>query len=157
MSLPNEPTPPDEAAQALEQLRSLPSLEDTKTQVQAVMDEIISASIRVIPAMVWNTQANAVGSGCLAPYDQTGGKSYHLPNHYARADVSEADWAKILQAAQRAAAKLDATEVQIMKDEPGDRDVRFYGPARISIGIGYGGNLGISGYTGCRLPADQKS
>jgi hypothetical protein len=152
VSLPNQPTPPDKAAQALDQLKSLPSLEETKTQVQAAMDDIIAAANRVIPALAWQTQDNGAGSGCLRPYDQTGGESYYLPNRYATADVSEADWAKILQAAQQAAAELDATEVQVMKDQPGEHDVGFYGPAGIFIKISYSVNLVVSGYTGCRLP-----
>ncbi|MBS4730124.1 hypothetical protein MSM1_17895 [Mycobacterium sp. SM1] len=63
---------------------------------------------------------------------------------------------KILEAAKEAAAKLDATESQVMQDKPGDHDVRLYGPARISIGIGFQKSLVVTGYTGCRLPRDKK-
>ncbi|WP_367141374.1 LppA family lipoprotein [Mycobacterium sp.] len=37
-----------------------------------------------------------------------------------------------------------------------DHDVRFYGPTGISIGVGYRGNLVVSGSTGCRLPRERK-
>jgi len=154
---PYEPTPPSDAAKALEVLKTLPSLEDTQARVQAAMNEITSAASKVIPAITWETAENADTGNCERPYEQTDGKDYFLPilaaNHVT---VTEQDWAKILEAAKEAAAKLDATESQVMQDKPGDHDVRFYGPARLSIGIGYQHSLVVTGYTGCRLPRDKK-
>ncbi|MBX9639094.1 MAG: LppA family lipoprotein, partial [Mycobacteriaceae bacterium] len=70
--------------------------------------------------------------------------------------VSEQNWAAIVEAAKASAAKLDATDVQVIRDQPADRDVWFSGPTGIFIKIGYAGNLGVSGFTGCRLPRDKK-
>ena len=41
---PYEPTPPAESASALETLKSLPSLEDTQTQLQSAIDQIASTA-----------------------------------------------------------------------------------------------------------------
>lgn len=58
--------------------------------------------------------------------------------------------------ARAAVAKLGATDIQTMHDQPGNHDVGFYGPARLFIKLGYQGNLGISSYTGCRLPVERR-
>jgi hypothetical protein len=72
------------------------------------------------------------------------------------ADISEADWVTILAAAKVSAAKLGATDEQVMQDGPSNHDVGFLGPAGTFIKIGYQGNLCISAFTGCRLPQDKK-
>jgi hypothetical protein len=68
------------------------------------------------------------------------------------AAVSEAQWASIMAAATASAAKIGATKVQVMQDSPGHHDVSFNGPTGMFVKLGYAGNLGVSGYTGCRLP-----
>jgi len=154
---PYPPTPPTVADKALEVLKSLPSFEDTKTQVQNAMNEITTAASHLIPSITWETLDEGSGGNCERPYEQTDGKRYFLPDEIAEnVDVSEQNWAKIQQAAKKAAAKLEATEIQVMKDQPGDHDVGFYGPTGIFIKVGYRGNLVVSGYTGCRLPHDKK-
>lgn len=157
MKQPYEPTPPDDAAKALEVLKSLPSLEDTKGQVQAAMNEITTAASQLIPAINWETLDEGSGLGCQRPYEQSDGQGYLLPDEVAvRVPVSEQQWAQIQEAAKQSAAKLEATEIQVMQDRPGNHDVGFYGPTGIFIKVGYRGNLVVSGYTGCRLPRDKK-
>jgi hypothetical protein len=154
---PNAPTPPTDAAKALEVLRSLPSLEDTQTQVQAAITEITAATSKLIPAITWETPHEGSGLGCQQPYEQTDGRGYFLPDEVAaNVPVSEQQWATIQEAAKQAAAKLDATDMQVMQNNPGNHDVGFYGPSGIFIKVGYKGNLVVSGYTGCRLPRDKK-
>ncbi len=93
VSQPNPPTPSTEATKALDQLKSLPSLEDTTTQVQAAIDEITTAASKVIPGIVWTTAGNEDTGNCEAPYEQTDGKRYFLPNRVAdNAAVSEQQW-----------------------------------------------------------------
>jgi Lipoprotein confined to pathogenic Mycobacterium len=119
--------------------------------------QITTAASQLIPTITWETPQEGSGDNCERPYEQTDGKRYFLPNEVAaKVDVSESNWAKIQQAAKDAAAKLDATEVQVMKDQPGNHDVGFYGPTGLFIKVSYGGNLVIGGYTGCRLPRDKK-
>lgn len=157
VSQPYEPTPPSATAKALEVLKSLPSLEETKTQVQAAITQITTATSQLIPKIKWETADNADTGNCSKPYDQSDGRSAFLPNEFAEnVDVSEPNWAKIEQAAKDAAAKLGATETQTMKNQPGNHDVGFYGPTGLFIKVSYGGNLVVAGYTGCRLPRDPQ-
>lgn len=157
MKQPYERTPPTVAAKANDVLKSLPSFEDTKGQVQTAITQITAAASQLIPTITWQTPQEGSGDNCERPYEQTDGKRYFLPNEVAsNVDVSEANWARIQQAAKEAAAKLDATDVQVMKDQPGNHDVGFYGPTGLFIKVGYRGNLVISGYTGCRLPRAKK-
>ena len=157
MEQPYAPTPSTDATQALEQLKALPSFEDTKTQVQAAVDEITDAASQLISSIIWQTPHEGSSGNCSQPYEQTDGKDYYLPDLVAaRVPVSEEDWAQILQVAKDSAARIGATDVQVIHDQPGNHDVWFSGPTGIFIKIGYQGNLVVSGYTGCRLPQDKK-
>jgi len=152
---PYEPTPPSTAAEALESLKSLPSFEDTQARVQDAMNEIVRAATDLIPSIAWQTADNADTGKCPKPYDQSDGRSSYLANRFAEdLSISEEQWAGIQQAARAAAARIDATEVQVMHDGPGDHDVGFYGPAGVFVKVSYAGNLVVAGYTGCRLPSD---
>jgi hypothetical protein len=154
---PYEPTSPTVATKAVEALKSLPSFEDTQTQIQAAITQITATVSQLIPTITWETPQEGSGDNCERPYEQTDGKRYFLPNEVAaNVDVSEANWAKIQDAAKDAAAKLEATEMQVMKNQPGNHDVGFYGPTGLFIKVGYRGNLVVSGYTGCRLPREKK-
>lgn len=154
----HEPTPSTtDAAKALAALKSLPSFEDTQIQVRAAMTEITSATSKLIPSITWETPHEGSGLGCERPYDQTDGRGYFLPDEVAaNVPVSEQQWATIQETAKQAAAKIDATDMQVMHDNPGNHDVGFYGPTGIFIKVGYRGNIVVSGYTGCRLPRDKK-
>ena len=157
VSQPYPPTPSTEATKALDQLKSLPSLEDTTGRVQAAIDEITTTASRAMPAIVWTTASNEDSGNCEAPYEQTDGKRHFLPNHVAEnVVVSEQQWTDLLQVAKDAVAKLDATDVQVMQDQPGKHDVWFTGPAGVFIKFSYKGNMVVSGYTGCRLPHEKK-
>lgn len=150
---PYEPTPPAESASALETLKSLPSLEDTQTQLQSAIDQIASTASAIAPGITWKTADNEDSGGCQHPYEQSPGVSRFLPNRIGvNALVSEQQWAAIQDAAKAAAATVQATEIQAMQDSPGNHDVGFYGPAGLFLKVSYGGNLVIAGYTGCRLP-----
>nr|WP_221218799.1 MULTISPECIES: LppA family lipoprotein [unclassified Mycolicibacterium] len=153
---PYEPTPSTDTTKAVTDLTALPSFEDTQTQAQAAVNEIASAVTALIPAAHFEDLHGGTTDNCERPYEQTGGKRYFLPDRVAaNVAVSEGDWVKIQQAAKTVAAKLGATDIQTMQDQPGHHDVGFYGPAGLFVKVGYQGNLGISGYTGCRLPADK--
>jgi hypothetical protein len=154
---PDAPTPPTAAANALEELKTLPSLEETTQQVQAAIDEITAAASRAVPDISWETAGNEDTGNCEKPYEQTDGKRYFLPNRLAQdIAVSEQEWAGLLKVAKGAAARLGATDIQVMQDQPGKHDVWFTGPTGLSIKFSYKGNMVVSGYTGCRLPQDKK-
>ncbi|MEU9805404.1 LppA family lipoprotein [Mycobacterium sp. NPDC050853] len=160
VNTPYEPTPPDESAKALQELKTLPSLEDTKTQLQDTIESITTAASKTLATTnTWSNQDNGETAGCsnLKPYDQSDGRSWYAPNAVAAGvSVSEDDWPKILEVTKTAAAKLGATTPHVFQDKPGNHDARFYGPAGLYIRLGYAGNLSVGGYTGCRLPAAKK-
>ena len=154
---PSPPAPPSQGTQALDELKSLPSLEDTAKEVQGAVDEISSAASKAIPGIVWETAPNADTGNCEAPYEQTDGKRKFLPNRFAQGvTISEQTWDGLLQVAKDTAARLGATDVQVMQDQPGKHDVWFTGPTGLFIKFSYKGNMVISGYTGCRLPQSKK-
>jgi Lipoprotein confined to pathogenic Mycobacterium len=154
---PYEPTPSTDATKALQELKSLPSLEDAKNQVQGAIDEITTAASAAIPTAKWETADNADTGNCEQPYEQTDGKRAFLPNRIApNVVVSEQNWASIVRVATDSAAKVGATDVQVMHDQPGNHDVWFSGPAGMFIKVSYQGNMVVAGYTGCRLPRDKK-
>lgn len=150
---PYAPTPPEVAATALQIVQSLPSIEETRQQLEAAITEIKSTAGRLIPSISWESLNGYSDGSCLRPYEQTNGHSVFLPDEVGgEVRVSEQHWAEILEAAKQAAAKLGATDSQAMKDGPGSHDVGFHGPAGLFIKVAYGGNLVVSGFTGCRLP-----
>lgn len=157
MSNPYEPTPPDESAKALQELKTFPSLEDTKAQLQKAIESIKASAEERIPNIVWTEHDKGAKAGCFKPYDQSDGQSLYLPNAVAdNIVISEDDWTAMLTAARNAASQLGALNSQVMQDQPGNHDVRFYGAAGIALGIGFQKSLVITGYTGCRLPAVKK-
>ena len=157
MNQPSPKTPPGHSANALQQLQALPSLEDTTAQVQAAMDQITTGATAVVPTATWQTATNADTNTCDPPYDHTDGRTYFLPNRIsANIAVSEQNWADILRVAKDSAAKIGATDVQVMKNSPGDHDVWFSGPTGTFIKVSYGGNLVVAANTGCRLPRGKK-
>ncbi|SLI42299.1 lipoprotein LppV [Mycobacteroides abscessus subsp. bolletii] len=150
-------TSPTEATKAEATLASLPSLEETKEQVQNAINEIISTASNLNPEISWRQSNNADSGGCLPPYDTTKGQTAFLPNSIAaNANISEAQWTNIFEAAKASAAKIGATEVQVYHDSPGNHDVRYSSNTGTFIKVGYAGNLIISGSTGCRLSAHKK-
>lgn len=154
---PQPPTPSAAATPTADELQSLPSLEETASQVRAVMTEITDAASKLDPTITWLPLHGDERGNCEAPYQSGDGKRLFLPDQVAEgAHVSEAHWVMILAAATTAAAKIGATDVQVMKDQSGNHDVWFTGPAGISVKTAYHGNLVVSGYTGCRLPSDKK-
>ncbi|WP_433204868.1 LppA family lipoprotein [Nocardia sp. CA-107356] len=153
---PYAPTPPSESNKALVKLLDLPSLEDTQRQVQAAVDQIVSAASSLMPGIAWAPKHGTTSAGCPPPYEGLGGELMYLPDQVSTdIPVSEQDWAKIYQIAHDTASKLGTTGVEINKNAPGNHDVRFFNDTGTAIILSYQGNLVISGDTGCRLPKDK--
>ncbi len=152
------PTPSTDPARATQRLSSLPSLEDTRFQLESAISDITSAATREVPHIVWTTATNADSGSCPAPYDQTDGQSAYLANRVAeQVSVSDRQWSDLLQVARAAATKVGATDEQVMEDKPGKHDVWFSGPAGLFLKFSYKGNMVVAGYTGCRLPGGRSS
>lgn len=156
MTNPYEPTPPGPATEAQQKLESLPSLDTTKAQVQAAVEEITSAATGLIPAMTWEKQGNGETGNCERPYDQSDGQRSFLPKYVSDMPVPEENWQQIYELVKRVAATLGATESQVYQDRPGKHDVRFYNDTGTAIQVATQKATLIAGYTGCRLPAPKK-
>jgi hypothetical protein len=84
-------------------------------------------------SLTWEAPHEGAGDQCEQPFEQTDGQRIFLPDDVvANVSVSEEDWAKIRQVAKDAAAEIDATDVQVMHDQPGNHDVWFSGPPEYS-------------------------
>ena len=151
------PTTSETTAMALEQLRGLPSLEDTTAAVRTAVDQIAAEAVRLVPGLRWADPQPDATEACGKPYEQTGGQHTALAERVAaEAAVSPQQWAQIEQAARRAAANAGAPTAMMVPPPPGGRSATFIGQAGMSITVGYTGALTITGQTGCRLPAEAK-
>ena len=168
-------TSPEETADALEQLQILPSLEETKAQMQSAFDEIIAEAGHTIPGIVWEP-ATTIGyeTACSPPYEQTGGSRYRFPSYQARVEIFQHDWDAFMTAAYPVSAKIGASDVDGWSREAptstpspeeldsgvkvGPDDVTFTGPAHMvftfRIEHSDGDTLWVGGATGCRLPGE---
>lgn len=148
---------PNTAAEMNVTLMALPSLEETKRQLQGAIDEISTAATQIVPGIRFTDYHGESGQKCDGPYADTAARSRYLPDRAGEgAKVSEEQWARIAEAARAAAAKAGATDVQVLKDSPGDHDVWFTGPGGSAIKLSYQVNLVITGYTGCRLLEEDR-
>ncbi|OBI81120.1 LppA family lipoprotein [Mycobacterium sp. E740] len=153
MNQPDQPTPSTDAAHAAEELRALPSFEETTSKLDSALNSITAAASQRVGSIVWVNGTNEDTGSCPAPYDKSDGMSAYLPNRIAEnVVVSEDDWRHVLGVAKDSAATVGATDVQTLKDGPRNHDVWFTGTAGVFIKVSYKGNLVVSGYTGCRLP-----
>jgi hypothetical protein len=142
------------AAQARTEIAALPSLEDTKTQLTGAVDQIVTAVKAVLPKAVWDDGGNETTTSCNSSYADTDGKMWFAPNRVVpEVPLRPEKWDTIAAAAREAAGRIGATEVQVERDLPTNRNVWFRGPAGMAIQLAYQGNLVIAGTTGCRLPA----
>lgn len=61
-------------------------------QVENVVAEIQAAASQVVPSLESQSRNGESGANCMAPYEQTDGKSLYWSNKVAAgADISEAD------------------------------------------------------------------
>lgn len=138
--------------EATAELNKLPSLEQATRDLQAAVDQIMAAINGIVPGLSWGASKMASLGGCPPPYDRTDGQNQILDGHYAHAPgLTGEQWSKIVDAAKAKAATVGATTMQVMRDDPNERDVVFTAPDRTEIQIGYRGNIAISAQTACRL------
>ncbi|MDM2429419.1 lipoprotein LppV [Mycobacteroides abscessus subsp. massiliense] len=150
------PTPPTEAAKALEELKTLPSLEETKARIQAAVDEIIATTTQLVPSLKWQRFDDGETGNCESPYDQSEGKRVFLPKYVSEVPVPEENWNQVYEIARKTAAEIGATKSDALQDIPGKHDFRFYNDTGTAIRIGSQKTAMVAGYTGCRLPAAKK-
>lgn len=150
------PTTPDQATQATENLKTLPSLEDTEAQVRAIIEQIGARVSAIAPSLTWRWHHEPSQGNCSPPFDKSHGQIILMAKYISDTPIPEEAWAQIFAIARDAAIELGTTRMEVFKDAPGDHDVRFYNETGTAIRIGTLKAALISGATGCRLPRDKK-
>lgn len=151
-------SPGPSADEARQHLSTLPSLEETKVQLQMVFDQIARAADQIAPGGRWRLGDNQSTGGCPGEYDKVGAQLYYPPMRVGEGfALTGEQWSQIEAAARSAAAGVGATTATLMANQPDHHDVSFSGPGGIEIEVAYQGNLVISGSTGCRLPVAARN
>jgi hypothetical protein len=153
MNNPYQPTDPTRASQAATSLQSLPTLEDTLTQVTSTIERAGQQISAVVPTMVFAWHRDPSRAGCSPPYEQSDGQEILLANYLANMPIPEENWKQVYDIATQAANTLGATAVTVFKDAPNDHDVQFSSETGTTFRLASEKLALLSGSTGCRLPA----
>jgi hypothetical protein len=86
---PYQSTPPTVADKALEVLKSLPSFEDTQSQVQAAIGQITAAASQLIPTINWETLNRAQASAVSDPTNKPTGRDICCRTKSQRTSMSQ--------------------------------------------------------------------
>ncbi|NLE78445.1 MAG: hypothetical protein GX610_02515 [Rhodococcus sp.] len=151
-SNPYEKTGAEDTAAAAQRLTELPTLEATEAHAHRVVEELSAYITSLVPALQWEWTRSRSESNCRRPYDQTDGRMVSLPNYVAKGSIPDHVWPQAVQRARELATELGNTGVETFRDEPGNRDVRFYGPEGTALRFLSMDNTVIRADTGCRLP-----
>lgn len=135
------------------ELRSQPSLEETERLLNDTVGQIADAATGIVETLRWEQLRERSEGTCGHDYRDTGGLKVFMPNIRADQPVPEKDWPRVLKVARDIARQAGITEMQVLSDVPGNRNVWLYGENGNAITIGYRGATVVSGRTGCRLPA----
>ncbi|MFH5208791.1 LppA family lipoprotein [Antrihabitans spumae] len=114
---------------------------------------IAEAATALVPSLIWRPNRERSQYSCASEYEDTGSRWVSTPHTVSDVPIPNADWPKVLQAARDIAREAGITEVQVLSDVPGNRNVRLYGNDGNTITIGSLKASVISADTGCRLPA----
>ncbi len=147
------PSGEGETTRAAQRLTELPSLEATQAQLTSVVEQLGAYIATLVPGIQWRWNREQSRSGCARPYDRTGGANLYLRNYLGDKPIPAEVWPRVVDRARELAATLGATGAQTFRDDPGNKDARFYSPEGTAISLGYQVNTVIAADTGCRLPA----
>lgn len=153
---PYQKSGPEETAGAAEKLVSLPSLEDTETQVRQAVEELGAHVSSLVPGLTWRWIRSRSSADCDPPYDQTQGQQVRLQFYSASRGIPDEVWPQVRDRARELAARVGATESEKFANEPGHHNVRFFSREGTAFQVGSQGAV-ITSNTGCRLPAAMKS
>lgn len=155
VSNPYQPTDPTRASQAAAALTSLPTLEDTKAQMAAVIEQVGQQISAIAPVVTFTWRHEEGRAGCSPPYEQSDGKEILMPSYVSDVPIPEQNWRQAYDIALQAAKTLNASTVTIFKDALNDHDVQFSSDTGTVLRLGSQRAALVTGSTGCRLPADK--
>jgi hypothetical protein len=150
---PYQPTDPTDASQAAAQLQSLPSLEDTKEQMMALIQHVGEQISAAVPIVAFSWRLEPSRAGCRPPYEQSDGQEILLAKYVSDVPIPEQQWKQAYDIAAQAASSIGATSATVFKDEPNNHDVQFAGDTGTILRLASQKATLVTGSTGCRLPA----
>ncbi len=153
----SDTAPTTDATKVPEELRTLPSLEDTNEKLTSSIQQLGTKISAIVPAVSWKWQDQPQGIGCSKPYEQSDGKVILLPFYVSSVAIPESSWHEALAAAKETAASIDIPNLGVIHDAPNNHDVRFSNETGTAIALTSQAHTVISGYTGCRIPATNRS
>jgi Lipoprotein confined to pathogenic Mycobacterium len=153
---PHQPTDPTQAGRAATELASLPTLEDTKTQVTSAIEQVGQQISAIAPTVKFTWRLDESRGGCRSPYEQSQGQEILLAKYVSDVPIPEQNWKQAHDIAAKAANALGAAGVTVFKDAPDDHDVQFASDTGTVLRLGSQVAALITGSTGCRLPANEK-
>ncbi|WP_161976562.1 LppA family lipoprotein [Mycolicibacterium sp. CH28] len=157
MSKPYQPTDPTHANQAAAALTSLPTLEDTKAQLTAIIEQVGQRISAIAPGVVFTWRREESRGGCTPPYEQSDGNEILLASYVSDVPIPEQDWKKAYNIASQSARTIGATTLTVFQDAPNFHDVQFASDTGTVLRLGSQKAALLTGSTGCRLPADRHS
>ncbi|MEC3957121.1 LppA family lipoprotein [Nocardia sp. CDC153] len=155
-------TDPTESARAAQELLGRPTLEETEAGLKQAIEQLAAYASSLVPGMTWKPDTPSAPYACDAPFDQTNGRQVHIPAYTTQGGdtahgggIPDDVWPQVRDKAREIAAGLGATENDPFpfNEKVDDRQARFYGPNGTVLWVA---TRGISGDTGCRLPAADK-
>jgi len=153
---PYQPTDPPDATKAVEQLKSLPSLEDTRAKLAATIEQV-GQQISVIAVQVtWSWRREDSRGGCVAPFEQSQGQEILLASYVSDVPIPEQHWQQARDVVAHAAEQLGLTSATVFKDAPNDHDVQFSSDSGTVLRLASQKAALLTGNTGCRLPAKER-
>ncbi|MCV7110068.1 LppA family lipoprotein [Mycolicibacterium setense] len=156
MSDPYKPTDAGQASQAADALKALPSLEDTRTQVESALEKLGQQITAIAPSVTWEWRRTDSKGGCNPPYEQSDGQLLLLRNYVSDTPIPEQNWKQAADLAQLVASSLGATELIVFKGQPNDHDLLFSSETGTTLRFGSQAAALITGSTGCRLPSKYR-
>lgn len=103
----------------------------------------------LVPGLTWQIK-EVSWRGCGGAYARTSGVQVYVHIVFA-GPVSDDKWAPALAVVKYGAARLGASNMTTLVDNPGDRDVTFGGADGIEIEFGTKTNTILSAKSDCRL------
>ena len=153
---PYKPTDTGQASQAADTLKSLPSLEDTHTEVEFALVKLGKQITTMVPSVTWEWRREDSRGGCNPPYEQSDGELILLRNYVSDTPIPEQNWKQAYDLAQQTASSLGATDLTVFKDERNNHDLQFTSETGTTLRFGSQAAALITGSTGCRLPNGNK-
>lgn len=156
VSNPYKPTDAGHASQAADALKTLPSLEETRTQVESAIEKLGQQITAIAPSVTWEWRREDSRTGCKPPYEQSDGAEVLLRKYVSDTPIPEQNWKQALDLAHQTASTLGATELTVFKDQPSNHDLEFASETGTTLRFGSQAAALLTGSTGCRLPSKYK-